>query len=171
MNTNMRIHFCFLSLALISVYQRFTLIVMSVVSSCLFLILSRGLGAGGFLFQSRHVEPAGEFGLDFGKLHVAHGEQDQEVVNHISGFADDVLAALFAWFAGCFDDLGGFFGDFGADLRNAAGEQFGRVRFLSVGGCFAVVNRLFELIQRTHGSRLAVATPSLGEDQSHNEVS
>ena len=74
-------------------------------------------------------KPAGEFGFDFGERDFAGGQEHQQVVDEVGGFADRVCwRPAFAGFGGGFDDLRGFFGDLGADLCDAAGQQLGRVR-------------------------------------------
>ena len=83
-------------------------------------------------------------------------EHDEQVVDQIASFADQVLAAGVARLGGCPDHLGCFLDDLGADLRDAAREQLGGVRLVAwvrgPGG-----DRLVEFVEgsRHFGRRLS----------------
>jgi hypothetical protein len=52
-------------------------------------------------------------------LHVAVAKHDEQVIDEVGGFEDEVLPAFFAGFTGRFDDFGGFFDDLLTDFGDA----------------------------------------------------
>jgi hypothetical protein len=49
-------------------------------------------------------------------------EQDEQVVDQVSGLTDQVLAPSGTWFSGSLDGLGSLFGNLGAHVVHTAGQ-------------------------------------------------
>ena len=59
-----------------------------------------------FFFQSRDAKSAGKFGLQVGQRAILMPHQHHQVINQVANFADKMLAAGLAGFAGGLDHLG-----------------------------------------------------------------